>query len=439
MKRASFAACSLLIACAPLLGQEDARALAPKLDTLYPELHGVYVDLHQHPEIAFQETRTASVLAASLKTLGFEVTTNVGRTGVVGILRNGPGPVVMLRTEIDGLPMEEKTGLPYASKATGTAADGSSVPTAHSCGHDLHMTGWLGTARLMVQAKSRWHGTLMLVGQPAEEVVGGAVAMLKDGLFTRFPKPDVAISMHDEPTLPSGVIGIHSGYFRASADALDIRIFGRGGHGARPQSTVDPIVLAARTILGLQTLVSRENDPLEPAVITVGAIHAGTVANIIPDEALLRVTVRAFSPVVRKKLLAGIERQVVAEAQAANAPKKPEITVASATDTVFNDPALTKRLADVLTRGMGASSVAEFPAQMGSEDFSQYGLAGVRTVLFHIGAVDPAALKAAEEKGTPVPGLHSPQWAPDLQPTLRALVTAETLMLMELMGRNPRG
>jgi len=432
--RRSFTACSLLLAGAPLLGQEGARALAPKLESAYPELRKVYVDLHQHPEIAFQEKRTASVLAASLKDLGFEVTTGVGRTGVVGLLRNGPGPVVMLRTEIDALPIEEKTGLPYASKATGTAADGSAVPTAHACGHDLHMAGWLGTARLMAQASASWHGTLMLVGQPAEETVSGAVAMLKDGLFTRFPKPDFAISVHGEPTLPSGVVGYHSGYFRASADSLDIRIFGRGGHGARPQSTVDPVVIAARTILGFQTLVSREKDPLEPAVITVGAVHAGTVANIIPDEATLRVTVRAFSPAVRKQLLAGIERQLVAEAQAANAPRKPEITVVSATDTVFNDPALTERMAETLRRGMGESSVVEFVAQMGSEDFSQYGLAGVPSLLLHIGAVDPARLKAAEEKGTPIPGLHTPQWAPDVEPTLRALVTAETLMLLELMG-----
>ena len=426
--------CAVLITCAPLLAQEAAKALAPRVDAAYPELKALYIDLHQHPEIAFQEKRTAGVLAAGLKGLGFEVTTGVGGTGVVGLLRNGTGPVVMLRTEMDALPMEEKTGLPYASKDFGKASDGSAVPTSHSCGHDLHMAAWLGTARLMAQSKATWHGTLMVVGQPAEEVVGGATAMLKDGLFIRFPKPDFAISMHDESTLPSGVIGYHPGYFRASSDSVDVTIFGRGGHGARPQSTVDPILIATRSIFGFQTLVSRENNPMDPAVVTVGAIHAGTIANIIPDQATLRISIRAFSPQVRKRLLAGIERQLKAEAQAASAPKEPSIRYVGATDAVFNDPALTQRLVATLKRGLGAASVVEMPALMTSEDFSQYGLAGVPAVLLHIGAVDPAALKTSAETGAPLPGPHSPQWAPDLEPTLKALVTAETLMLMDLLG-----
>jgi hippurate hydrolase len=427
---------SALVLAAPLAAQDGAKALAPRLNAIYPELKDLYIDLHKNPELAFQEKRTAGVLAEGLKKLGFEVTTGVGGTGVVGLLKNGAGPVVMLRTELDGLPMEEKTGLPFASKATGIGSDGAPVPTAHACGHDLHMSAWFGTARLMAQSKGDWHGTLMLVGQPAEETVSGAAAMLKDGLFTRFPKPDFAISMHDDPSLPSGVIGYFPGYFRASSDSLDITIFGRGGHGARPQTTVDPVLIAARSILALQTLVSRENNPMDPAVVTVGAMHAGTVANIIPDQATLRISVRAFSPRVRKRLLAGIERQVKAEAMAASAPGEPSIKTTSATDSVFNDPALTKRMVDSLQRGLGPGAVVEMSAQMTSEDFSQYGLAGVPAVLLHIGAVDPATLKAAEANGTVLPGPHSPQWAPSLEPTLKALVTAETLMLMDLMGRH---
>jgi hippurate hydrolase len=343
----------------------------------------------------------------------------------------------MLRTEIDALPMEEKTGLPYASKATGIGPDGASVPTAHTCGHDLHMSAWLATARLMAQAKAEWHGTLMVVGQPAEETVSGAAAMLKDGLFTHFPKPDFAISMHNEASLPSGVIGYCPGYFRASSDTLEVTIFGRGGHGAKPQATVDPILIAARSILGLQTLVSRENNPMEPAVVTVGAIQSGTVANIIPDQATLRLSVRAFSPQVRKRLLAGIARQLKAEAQAANAPREPAIKTTSTTDAVFNDRAFTLRMVGALRRGMGEASVVEMPAQMTSEDFSQYALAGVPALLLHIGAVDPATLKTAEAKGTVLPGPHSPQWAPDVDPTLKALATAETLMLMDLLSGIP--
>src|SRR6476646_4629939 len=257
---------------APADGAQRVQTV-PEIETLEPQLEGLYRDLHEHPELAFHEERTASVLAERLKALGFEVTTGVGQTGLVAILRNGSGPVVMLRTELDALPIEEKTGLPFASKAKGIDSEGKEVPVSHACGHDLHMAGWYGAAKIMARRRNGWHGTLMLVGQPAEEVFRGAAAMLADGLFTRFPKPDFAVSMHDEPSLPSGQIGFHSGLFRASLDSVDVTIFGRGGHGARPQSTVDPIVLAARAILGIQTIISRETDPLSPAVVTIGAIH----------------------------------------------------------------------------------------------------------------------------------------------------------------------
>jgi len=407
---------------------KDVSLIVPEFTKIQPDLEALYKDLHQHPEIAFHEIRTADQLAKRLKALGYEVTTGVGKTGIVALLRNGPGPVIMLRTEIDALPVEEKTGLAFASKATMRNDAGVTVPLAHACGHDLHMTGWVGTATVMAGRKDRWHGTLMLVGQPAEEIVGGAAAMLADGLFSRFPKPDIVIGIHDEPTLPSGQVGFHAGFFRASADTIEVTIFGRGGHGAYPQRAVDPIVIAARSVLGIQTIISRETNPLSPAVITVGAIHGGTVANIIPDQVQMLLTVRAFDPKVREHLLAAIKRQLDAEATAADAPAMPSIKIIGGTDAVYNDPELTAHIIEVLGRDLGAGSVREMPAQMGSEDFSQYGRAGAKAVLLHIGAVDPAELAS----GRTLPGLHSPQWAPQLEPTLRSMVTAEVVVLTDL-------
>lgn len=403
-----------------------------QVNAIYPEIEKLYFDLHRNPELAFHEQRTAAELAERVKALGFEVTTGIGGTGIVAILKNGPGPTVMLRTELDALPIEEKTGLPFASTVKTKNAAGETIPVMHACGHDLHMSAWAGTAELMVQNRQRWHGTLMLVGQPAEEIVSGAAAMVKDGLFTRFPKPNYALSLHDEPTLPAGVVGYHPGYFRASADTLEITIFGRGGHGAAPHNTVDPIVIAARTILGLQTIVSRENNPMDPAVITVGSIHGGTVANIIPEQVTLLLTVRTFNPEARKRLLAAIEREAKGEAIAANAPKEPLVEVKSGTDAVYNEPELTRRMVAVLRTTLGPKNVVEMPAEMTSEDFSQYGLAGVPAVLLHIGAVDPAKLEAARQSGVPLPKLHSPQWAPDREPTLKAAITAETAVLLDL-------
>ena len=408
-----------------------------QVNAIYPEIEKLYIDLHRNPELAFHEQRTAAELAERVKALGYDVTTGIGGTGIVAILKNGPGPTVMLRTELDALPIEEKTGLPFASTVKTKNAAGETVPVAHACGHDLHMSAWAGTAELMVQNRQRWHGTLMLVGQPAEEIVSGAAAMVKDGLFTRFPKPNYALSLHDEPTLPSGVIGYHAGFFRASADTLEITIFGRGGHGAAPHTTVDPIVIAARTILGLQTIVSRENNPMDPAVITVGSIHGGTVANIIPEQVKLLLTVRTFNPEARKRLLAAIEREAKGEAIAANAPKEPLVEVKSGTDAVYNEPELTRRMVAVLRTTLGPKNVVEMPAEMTSEDFSQYGLAGVPAVLMHIGAVDPAKLEAARQSGVPLPKLHSPQWAPEREPTLKAAITAETAVLLDLFKSEP--
>lgn len=409
-------------------------AAAARVDAIYPEIEKLYMDLHRNPELAFQERRTAATLAERVKALGYEVTTGVGGTGIVAILRNGPGPVVMLRTELDALPIEEKTGLPFASTATTKNAAGEAVPVSHMCGHDLHMSAWAGTAELMAKSRENWHGTLMLVGQPAEEIVAGATRMLGDGLFTRFPKPDYALGMHVDHTLPAGVIGFHPGYFRANTTGLDVTVYGKGGHGAYPRNAIDPVVIAARIVLALQTIVSRENNPFDPAVITVGSIHGGSASNIIPDLVKLQITVRSLDPAVHKRLLAAIERQAKGEALAANAPKEPLIATSSNTDAVYNDPELTQRMVVAARASLGADRVVEMSASMGGEDFSQFGLAGVRSVLLHVGAVDAAKLAESEKTGVPVPGVHSPLWAPVREPTIKAAILAETAILLDLLG-----
>ncbi len=405
-----------------------------QLNTMYPDVESFYFDLHKNPELAFKEYSTANKLAGRARALGYEVTSGVGGTGVVAILRNGPGPTVMLRTEMDALPVQEKTGLSFASSVITTNAAGEAIPVMHACGHDIHMSAWYGTAKLMADNRAQWHGTLMLVGQPAEEIVQGSAAMLKDGLFTRFPKPDYALSVHDESTLPSGQVGYHAGYFRAAADTVSITIFGQGGHGAAPHDTIDPIVIAARIIMALQTVVSRENNPMDPLVITVGSIHGGTQANIIPDQVKLQLTVRTFKESVRDRVHAAIAREVKGEALAANANKEPLIEVSRGVDAVYNDPELTDRMVQTLRIAMGPQEVVEMPAKMTSEDFANYGLAGVKAVLLHIGAVEPARLEAARKSGVPLPGPHSPQWAPEYKPTIKAAITAETSILLDLLG-----
>ncbi|HXO29435.1 MAG TPA: amidohydrolase, partial [Thermoanaerobaculia bacterium] len=323
--RRSSSSVPTLAAAAVLLCLAGAGSAAtPALD---PDLVAFYVDLHRNPELSMHEEKTAAKLAERLRRLGFEVTTGVGGTGVVGVLRNGAGPTVMLRTELDALPVEEKTGLPYASTVKARNDAGLEVPVMHACGHDVHMTVWVGTAARMVQERARWHGTLVLIAQPAEEVVKGAKAMLADGLYSRFPKPDYVVALHDSPKLPAGKLGYTPGYILASSDSVDVTIYGKGGHGAAPQTTVDPVVIAARTVLALQTIVSRENDPQQPVVVTVGSIHGGTKHNIIPDEVKLQLTVRAFNRQVRQHVLDSIGRIARAEAAAANAPREPEVTI----------------------------------------------------------------------------------------------------------------
>jgi hippurate hydrolase len=333
------------------------------------------------------------------------------------------------------LPVLEKTGLPFASAVTTKNAAGETLPVAHACGHDLHMAAWFGTAKLMSENRKQWSGTLMLVGQPAEETVSGAAAMLKDGLFTRFPKPDYALSVHDDASGPSGVIMYHAGPFRASSDVVTITMFGQGGHGAVPHETRDPIVMASRLVMALQTLVSRENNPLDPVVITVGSIHGGTVANIIPDQVKLQLSVRTFRPEVRKRVLASIAREAKGEAIAAGAPKEPLVEVKTGTDSVYNDPELIGRMVKVVQGAVGPEFVKEMPAKMTSEDFSQYGVQpGVKAILLHVGAVDATRLAAATKAGQPLPGTHSPQWAPDFKPTVVNTIKAETAILLDLFA-----
>ncbi|MBV9073685.1 MAG: amidohydrolase, partial [Acidobacteria bacterium] len=304
----------------PLLAADAPSDLPDQVQSVYPKVEQLYVDLHQHPELSNHETETAAKLASQLRSLGYDVTTGVGGTGVVAVMKNGSGPTVMLRTELDALPVEEKTAWSFASHVHTKDDSGADVPVMHACGHDIHMAALVGTATLMARDKQAWHGTLMLVGQPAEERANGAAAMLKDGLFARFPKPDFAFAMHDGNNLPAGQVGFTPGFSLTSADSVDITIYGKGGHGATPQNTVDPIVIAARTVMSLQTIVSREISPQDPAVITVGSIHGGTKHNIIPETVKLQLTVRAYKPEVRKHLLDAIARIARAESEAGNAP-----------------------------------------------------------------------------------------------------------------------
>ncbi len=400
-----------------------------------PDLVALYIDLHQHPELSLHEEKTAAKLAERLRRLGFEVTTGVGGTGVVGVLRNGQGPTVMLRTELDALPVEEKTGLPYASTVKTKNDAGLEVPVMHACGHDVHMTVWAGTAARMVAARASWHGTLVLIAQPAEEVVRGAKAMLADGLFTRFPKPDYAIALHDSPRVPAGKIGFTSGFTLAASDSVDVVIHGKGGHGAAPQTTIDPVVIAARTVLALQTIVSREDDPLDPAVVTVGSIHGGTKHNIIPDEVKLQLSVRTYRKEVRRHVLDAIARIARAEAAAAGATQEPDVKVVDSVSATYNDPKLTARMAAALRQRLGDANVVEGAPEMASEDFSEFGNAGVPAVLFRLGAADPAALAKAQAAGVELPSLHSSLFAPDRDPTLRTGVEAEVAMLLDLFNR----
>ena len=412
-----------------------AQTSAPdaEVQAVYPEAHALYLDLHENPELSSHETQTAEKLAGRLRDLGYTVTEQVGGTGVVALLKNGAGPTVMLRTELDALPVEEKTGLPYASKVHTKDDSGREVGVMHACGHDVHIASLVGTAAIMAHSKNSWHGTLLLIGQPAEETISGAKRMIDDGLMSRFPKPDVAVALHVGNELPAGQVGLGPGYRFSNADSLRITIYGKGGHGSMPNSTIDPIVIAARLVVTLQTIVAREVKPGEVAVVTVGYIQAGTKNNIIPDRAELGLTVRSYKPEVRKQVLAAIERITRAEANAAGATQEPKIEHYEATDAVYNDPALAQRLQGVLESALGKANVVVEDPGMASEDFSYFTAQGVPSFYFSLGGADPAKYAEAKAAGTNLPSNHSPLFAPDVDPALHTGIEAEVAVLRNLL------
>ncbi|MGC9988978.1 MAG: amidohydrolase [Terriglobales bacterium] len=414
--------------------QSQSPISSKEIDAVYPAAHDLYLDLHQSPELSSHETQTASKLAARLRALGYEVTEAVGGTGVVAILKNGAGPTIMLRTELDALPVEEKTGLPYTSKVHAKDDSGHDVPVMHACGHDLHMAALVATADIMAHSKQTWHGTLMLIGQPAEETISGAKKMIADGLFTRFPKPAIGVALHVGNELPAGQIGITPGVYDANADSLRITIYGKGGHGAAPQSTIDPIVIAARTILALQTIVSREVKPGDMAVVTVGYIRAGAKNNIIPDQAELGLTVRTYKAEVRKQVLAAIARITKAEALAGGAPQEPLIEHLESTDSVYNDPALAQRLRAPLEAALGKQNVIATEPITPSEDYAFFVEQGIPSLYMSLGGADPQKYAEAKSAGTSLPSNHSPFFAPDVAPALRTGIEVEVTVLRSLLN-----
>lgn len=406
--------------------------LLANLDGLLPELETIYKDIHSHPELSMQEERTAGVAADHLRAAGYEVTTGVGKTGLVGLLRNGEGPTVMLRADMDALPVQEATGLPYASKVTATDSTGKSVPVMHACGHDMHVTWLIGAAKLFAKSRDAWKGTLMTVFQPAEETAQGAQAMIDDGLFKRFPKPDVILGQH-VMCMPAGVIGGRIGVTTSAADSLQIKLFGRGAHGSMPEASVDPVVMAAAIVLRLQGIVSREVPPTEAAVVTIGVLQAGTKENLIPDEAIIKLNVRTFDEGVRKLVLAAIERIVNAEAEASGAPRKPEITPLDHYSLTRNDPDATKRVRDALRAHFPPDTVQETKPTMASEDFGSFGAEWhVPSVFWFVGGLDRDVYTNAKKDSTidALPTNHSPYFAPVIHPTVEAGV--ETLVVTAL-------
>ncbi len=409
-------------------GARQTKDLLGDLGNLVNNLESVYKDIHSHPELSMQETRTAGIAADRLRAAGYEVTTAVGKTGVVGLLRNGDGPTVMLRADMDALPVREATGLPYASNVTADQ-DGKSVPVMHACGHDMHVTWLIGAATLLANARNSWRGTLMPVFQPAEEMGTGAQAMIDDGLFKRFPKPSAILGQH-VMVGSSGVISTRPGVITSAGDSMEIRMFGRGAHGSMPQASIDPVVMSAATVLRLQTIVSREIAPNDAAVVTIGSLQAGTKENVIPDEAVIKLNVRTFDEDVRKRVLAAIERIVNAEAEASRAPKKPQIIPLDRYAFVKNDPETTKRTIDAFRSHFPPDRVQDTQPTTASEDFGLFGTEWhVPSVFWFVGGTDPATYAKAKQSGTinDLPTNHNPRFAPVLHPTLETGV--ETLVV----------
>lgn len=422
--------------------QAGDPAIQAEIKKDMPSLMAIYADLHANPELSFMEVRSAGIMAAEARKLGFKVTEKVGGTGIVAVMENGPGPVVMLRADMDGLPVIEQTGLPGASKVRVTTKEGVETGVMHACGHDTHMTAWVGVARRMAANKDKWSGTLVMIGQPAEERGAGARMMLEDGLYTRFPKPQYALAFHDAAQFPAGQIGYTPGYALANVDSVDILVKGVGGHGAYPQTTKDPIVLASRIVGALQTLVSREISPLDSAVVTVGSFHAGAKHNIISDEAKLQLTVRSYSDEVRNHLLDGIARIAKGEAIAAGMPddKMPVVSVQKDeyTPATFNTVDFTEDMAAFLKTQFGEARVTKMPPVMGGEDFSRYSRDAnkdVKSLIIWVGGVPRAEYDAAQKAGKSLPSLHSPFWAPEADTVISTATEALTGMAMKLMGK----
>ena len=438
-----------LCLCAPIcaFSQQSPKSLA---DSELPALLTIYKDLHAHPELSTKEEKTSAFVARELKAVGCEVTDHVGKYatpdqkgfGVVGVMKNGEGPVVLVRTDMDALPVQEETGLPYASTAVTKNEKGDEVHVMHACGHDIHISTFVGIARALSKLKDQWHGTIIFVGQPAEELGTGARAMLKDGLYTRWPKPNFALGFHDNAQMLMGHIGVTEGYTYANVDSVDVTVHGVGGHGAYPHRTKDPVVLSAEIINAWQTIASRENNPLDPVVVTVGSIHGGTKHNIISNEVKMQLTVRTYKAEVRERVLAAIERIAKGCATTAGLPqdKMPDVVVRrdEFTPATYNNPELTKRLVGVWKTSLGEDSVEMVDATMGGEDFSEFSLPdhSIPTVDFHVGAVAPEKIAESKKPGAaPLPSLHSSKFAPVPEPTIRAGVIAMTSAVLDLMKK----
>ncbi len=438
----------LFLALTPFAAADQTPAQLA--DQELPSLLSIYKDVHSHPELSTEEKRTSELVAKELKAAGCEVTDHVGKYkdpqetgyGVVGVMKNGDGPVVLVRTDMDALPVQEETGLPYASTVTTKNAKGDEVHVMHACGHDVHIATFIGVARALAKLKDQWHGTILFVAQPAEELGTGARAMLNDGLYKRFPKPDFALGFHDNAQLEIGHIGVTPGYTYANVDSVDVTVHGVGGHGAYPHKTKDPVVLSAEIINMWQTIASREINPIDPVVVTVGSIHGGTKHNIIPDEVKMQLTVRSYKSEVREQVLSAIERIAKGCATAAGWPqdKLPDVKVLrdEFTPSTYNNPELTQRLLGVWKNSLGEKNVEIVDPTMGGEDFSEFSLPdhSIPAVDFHVGAVAPEKIAAAKKPGAPpLPSLHSSKFAPVPEPTIRTGLVAMTSAVLDLMKK----
>ncbi len=416
---------------------DSVPELKRKIDADYPHLESLYKHLHANPEVSLKEEQTAARLARELRGLGFDITEKVGGHGIVCVLKNGAGPTVLVRTDMDGLPVLEQTGVPYASRVRMRDKDGKDVPTMHACGHDMHMTCWVGAARMLAGCKERWHGTLVFIAQPAEEIGRGAQLMLDAGLFRRFPRPDFALALHCDPRTQHGAISFSDGLAMANVDTVDITVRGKGGHGAMPHTTVDPVVLAARIILDLQTIVSREMNPLEPAVVTVGSIHGGMKHNIIPPEVQLQLTVRSTKDSTRKQVLDAISRIAKAAALGARAPEPiVQLDAGEFTPALVNERGLTRKTTELFKAILGGDNVIERPPLMGGEDFSRYGREGVPIFLYFLGTVAPERVaESLKDGGQPLPSLHSDRYYPIPEPTIKTGVLTMSAAVLNLVGK----